>query len=146
MQFRINGPREGLGVMRNDTHAPETFRAGNVPVGDHVTFGRRSVAGSDLRAQILVIAPGQNDQSSLRSIMPPQRAWAFYEISLVFMPQTQLAGDRAERFLVNYSRPQHLWRRYRQVQHRRFDSHLRLAAVHDQRQLVAEALENMRCV
>ena len=49
-----------------------------------------------------------------------------------------VSNHRRERFGVDHSRTQNLWRRNCQVQNRGFNSHLRLAAVHNQGNFSAE--------
>ena len=48
-----------------------------------------------------------------------------------------------QRFRVDHSRPQNARRRNRQIQNRGFDAHLRLAAVHDQRNFSAKLRADM---
>jgi hypothetical protein len=50
---------------------------------------------------------------------------------------------RRQRFSVNHSRTQNPRRRHRQIEHGGLDANLRLAAVHDQSNLVAELLAHM---
>ena len=52
-------------------------------------------------------------------------------------------ANGGERFRVNHARTQYLRRRHRQIEHGGFDADLRLATIHDQRNLVAELLAHV---
>jgi len=54
-----------------------------------------------------------------------------------------VSNHRSDRFRVNHSRTQNARRRNRQIQNRGFNSHLRLATVHNQRNFAAQLCADM---
>ena len=73
VQFRVNRPRKRLRIMGNHAHPGKILRRGNMRVSnDMAAGGWRSVVG-DLRPQIRIIAPVQNQQSGLRRVVPFQQ-------------------------------------------------------------------------
>ena len=78
--------------------------------------------------------------------MPAQQAGAFQDLMAVAGPEGQLAGHCEQRLLVDHTWPQQPGRRDAQIQHCRFDADLRLAAVHDQGDFMAQMFAHVLSV
>ena len=100
-----------------------------------------TVAGDQLGFQFRIVVPVQNQQLCLRRIVfwqqtrtAQQRFWVLSRMRHGFWILDSPANGR-QRLRVDHSRPQNARRGNRQIQDRGFDADLRLAAVHDQRNL-----------
>src|SRR5438105_2807681 len=75
--------------------------------------------------------------------MLQQQAWTANGLAHRGAGHTQLARYRTKRARVNHSWPQQARRRHRDIQNSRFNAHLRLASIHDERNLGTEAFANV---